>query len=111
VLCDLLDGYGFQSVPVGSASELDDLGAEPPVPCCRRLRWPDEEEGAVIAHLRRLAPNAPLLVFTAVPPATLPEWRSRRVEVLLKPSDAAELMAHVARLTERSAGDIHPVLH
>jgi signal transduction histidine kinase len=111
VLCDLLDGYGFQSVPMGSASELDDLGAEPPVLVVAELRWPEEEEGAVIAHLRRLALNAPLLVFTAAPPVTFPEWRSPGVEVLLKPSDAAELMAHVARLTERSKGDIHPVLH
>lgn len=109
VLCDLLDGYGFQSVAVGSAGEPDDLGAEPPILVIAEHRWPDEDEGAVIARLRRLAPDASLLVFTAVPPATVPQWRAPGVEVLLKPSDAAEVMAHVARLTERPEGYLHPV--
>lgn len=110
VLCDLLDGYGFQSVPVASASALDELGDEPPALVVAELRWPEETKGEVIAHLRRLAPNTPLLVFTSVPPAILPEWGSSEVEVLLKPSDAAELMAHVARLTERPEGDRRPIL-
>jgi len=110
VLCDLLDGYGFQSVPVASASALDEPGDEPPVLVIAELRWPEETHGEILAHLRRLAPDAPLLVFTSVPPAALPEWGSSEVEVLLKPSDAAELMAHVARLTERPEGDSRTVL-
>jgi signal transduction histidine kinase/streptogramin lyase len=108
VLCDLLDGYGFQSVPVDPVGDLAGVAALRPALIIAEHRWQGEEEGAVIARLARFFPDVPLLVFTAVPPGPVPALRASTTEILLKPSDAAEVMAHVARLTDGADGNAHP---
>lgn len=108
VLCDLLDGYGFQSVPVDSMRGLDGLEATLPVLIIAEHRWPGQEEGAVIAQLSKRLPGIPVLMFTAVPPAPADASHFTTAEMLLKPSDAAEVMARVARMIDPSDGQSHP---
>lgn len=103
VLCDLLDGYGFQSVPVDPVGDMGGVATLRPALIVAEHRWPGEDEGAVISWLTRLLPGVPLLVFTAVPPVPA----SPTAEILLKPSDAAEVMAHVARLTDSADANAH----
>jgi len=88
VLCAFARRFGFQSVPVDRRVSWT-TRAEPPVLVVAELRWRTRKRG------RSRTPASPCTECAAagvhaVPPATLPEWRSRRVEVLLKPSDAAE---------------------
>jgi len=108
VLCDLLDGYGFQSVPVDSARGLDGLEATRPALIIAEHRWPGGGEGTVIPRLSERLPGVPVLIFTAVPPTPADASRSPTAVMLLKPSDAAEVMSCVARLIDPSDGHSHP---
>jgi signal transduction histidine kinase/ligand-binding sensor domain-containing protein len=101
VLCDLLDGYGFESVPLASMADWDELVPERLALLVIEPHGHGEEEGTILARVHRMASQVPVLALTSVPLATMSDSLSM-VEVLLKPSDDSEFMASVVRLLEGS---------
>jgi signal transduction histidine kinase/CheY-like chemotaxis protein/sugar lactone lactonase YvrE len=106
VLCDLLDGYGFQSVAAGDvAAALEAVRREAPVLVITEQRLPVGDGWRLLQAIRLIDPTLPVLLYAATPPRRPPDDTLRFSGVLLKPATAAELMAAVVRLTTTLVDD------
>lgn len=101
VLCDLLDGYGFQSVGVGDAARaLEAVRDDAPELVVTEQQLPGSDGWRLLQAIREIRPGLPVLLYTAKSPRR-PADRSVDVdEVLLKPGTAADFMRCVVRLVE-----------
>ncbi|MBB3228518.1 signal transduction histidine kinase/ligand-binding sensor domain-containing protein/CheY-like chemotaxis protein [Luteibacter sp. Sphag1AF] len=98
VLCDLLDGYGFQTSPVTSADALPGcLREQTPDLIVIDPRWPDADPWELMAGLRRECGDAAVLLYCALPPVRA-GGRDSIDAALLKPADADTFMACVMDL-------------
>lgn len=101
VLCDLLDGYGFQSVGVGDAARaLEAVRRGAPELVVMEQRLPDGDGWRLLQSIRDLNPDLPVLLYTAKAPRRPADHSVDIDEVLLKPGTAADFMGCVMRLVE-----------
>jgi CheY-like chemotaxis protein len=96
-------GLDFMSADSGHAA-LTLLAAHPGHFKClvTDFRMPLEVTGAdLIERMRPSYPAIPMVLATAMPNATTPEWRHRhRVKLVLKPYEPADVVELVERLME-----------
>jgi CheY-like chemotaxis protein len=92
LLCDLLNGCGFVGIPVADgAGVVETMKRELP-----DLVLMGQADGRLLEAIRSHHPHVPVLLYASVPPPTA-AWRVFD-DVLLKPSNAGELLASIARL-------------
>nr|WP_240147909.1 ATP-binding protein [Luteibacter yeojuensis] len=100
MLCDLLDGYGFQSIAVADAAPaLEAIRREIPALVITEHRLPGGDGWRLLHAARLIDPSLPVLLYAAMSPRRPLDDTLRFDGVLLKPATAAELMAYVTRLT------------
>ncbi|NID05746.1 response regulator [Luteibacter jiangsuensis] len=101
VLCDLLDGYGFESIPVADASAaLEAVRIESLSLVVTEQRLPGSDGWRLLHAIRQIDPSVPVLLYAALSPRLPPGGSLEFDDVLLKPATAAEFMACVMRLVE-----------
>jgi CheY-like chemotaxis protein len=100
VLCDLLDGYGFQSVPAADgAAAARALQANPrPALVITELHFPGGDGWRLLHAVRDLHGELPVLLYAATAPAAAFVTNVNFNRVVLKPGTAGELMRHVLEL-------------
>lgn len=105
VLCDLLDGYGFQSIGVGDAARaLEAVRNDAPDVVVTEQRLPGGDGWRLVQSIRDIRPGQPILLYTATSPRRPAGHTVDVDEVLLKPGTAADFIGCVIRLVE-------PALH
>jgi signal transduction histidine kinase len=101
VLCDLLDGYGFESIGVSDmAGALDAVRRETPALVVTEQRLPGGDGWRLLHAIRLTDPAMPVLLYAALSPRRPPGETLDFDDVLLKPSTAAEFMTCVVGLVE-----------
>ena len=100
VLCDLLDGYGFQSLAVADATAaMDAFHREAPALVITEQRLPGSDGWRLLQAMRLADRSVPVLLHAATAPRRPVDGTLDFDGVLLKPVTAAELMRRVVRLT------------
>jgi signal transduction histidine kinase len=102
-LCDILELDGYRVELVGTAAEAlarDDWGRYGAIVLDRRL--PDGTAEEILPRLRKLAPEAAVVIITgyADVTATIAAFRLGAADYVLKPVNADELRARLGRLAE-----------
>ncbi|URL56894.1 response regulator [Luteibacter flocculans] len=106
VVCDLLDGYGFQSIGVADAAKaLDVLRHERADLVITEQQLPRGDGWQLLQALRAESPDVPVLLYTATSPLRPADARATFDAVLLKPATAAELVTCVVRLIAAAADE------
>jgi CheY-like chemotaxis protein len=97
-LCDLLDGFGFESVPAGSGDEALAVLREQAVELVVTDQFmPGMDGWALLRIVRRDCPGVPVLLYSSMPP------RARDDELafddaLLKPASGKQLLERIDQL-------------
>jgi signal transduction histidine kinase/ligand-binding sensor domain-containing protein len=94
VLCDLLDGHGFDAVPIASPEQLLARLRQPHHVLLIEPAWKDTDATGLGAQVREAAPSTPVVAYTAVTDGSTHPWWGCR---LLKPADGADIVAAVHR--------------
>lgn len=104
-LCDLLEGYGYQTQSAADGEEALECLRQQPfdlVLCDQSM--PRMDGWSLLRALRAGWPRLPALLYSAAParrPADFPDWLDFDAR-LLKPSDTAELLRTIDGLTGRA---------
>ena len=100
LLCDLLDGYGFQSVAAAdAAAALEAFRREAPGLVVTEQRLPGSDGWRLLQAIRHADAATPVLLYAATAPRRPMDASIDFDEVLLKPATATEFMRSVVRLT------------
>jgi signal transduction histidine kinase/ligand-binding sensor domain-containing protein/ActR/RegA family two-component response regulator len=106
VLCDLLDGYGFESIAVGDASSaMEAIRRNGPALVVTEQRLPGSDGWRLLHAIRQADAALPVLLYTALSPRRPPGDALDFDDVLLKPATAAEFMTCVMHLIEPVTGE------
>lgn|GEM_PF-480250 len=106
LLCDLLDGCGFETVPAADgAAALDLLRRRTPDLVLTDQRMQGMDGWHLLQAVRREHPDLPVLLYSALPPQRPQDIDARLAftAALLKPASERRLLETVARLL-RQAG-------
>ena len=100
MLCDLLDGFGFESVPAASGDEALAVLREQAVDLVVTDQFmPGMDGWTLLRTIRRERPALPVLLYSSLPPR--PAQQVGEVafdDALLKPASGRELLERVDRL-------------
>jgi len=98
MLCDLLDGFGFESVPAGSGDEAMAALRERSVGLVVTDQFmPGMDGWSLLRALRREHPNVPVLLYSSLPPRHADEGLAFD-DALLKPASGKQLLERIDRL-------------
>ena len=98
MLCDLLDGFGFESVPAGSGEEaLSALQKQAIDLVVTDQFMPGMDGWALLRALRSEYAAVPVLLYSSLPPRRAEDGLAFD-DALLKPASGKQLLEHVDRL-------------
>ncbi|KRF00548.1 hypothetical protein ASG87_12710 [Frateuria sp. Soil773] len=105
MLCDLLDSFGFDSLPAADGGEaLELLRRRPDSLVLTDQRMPGMDGWALLQAVRRDHPGTPVLLYSSLPPRR-PGGLDAALAfdaALLKPASARQLLDAVGRLLKRT---------
>ena len=98
MLCDLLGGFGFESVPAGSGEEaLSALQKQAIDLVVTDQFMPGMDGWALLRALRSEYAAVPVLLYSSLPPRRAEDGLAFD-DALLKPASGKQLLEHVDRL-------------
>jgi signal transduction histidine kinase/CheY-like chemotaxis protein/streptogramin lyase len=100
MLCDLLDGFGFESIPAADGEQaLALLGQQPVSLIVTDQAMPGMDGWELLRMIRRGYPELPVLLYSSLPPGHPEGFKGLAFnDALLKPASGKQVLAHVARL-------------
>jgi len=98
MLCDLLDGFGFESVPAGSGDEALAVLREQAVELVVTDQFmPGMDGWALLRAVRRDCPGVPVLLYSSMPPRARDDGLAFD-DALLKPASGKQLLERIDQL-------------
>ena len=100
MLCDLLNGFGFESLPAADGEQALALLREQPVSLIvTDQAMPGMDGWELLQRVRRDHPELPVLLYSSLPPQR-PEGSAalKFNDALLKPASGKQLLARISRL-------------
>jgi signal transduction histidine kinase/CheY-like chemotaxis protein len=100
MLCDLLDGFGFESLPANDGEQALALLRQRPVSLVvTDQTMPDMDGWQLLRKVRHAHPRLPVLLYSSLPPRP-PEGFGNAAfdDALLKPASGKLLLARIGRL-------------
>jgi CheY-like chemotaxis protein len=99
MLCDLLDGFGFESVPAATGeAALASLRERAIDLIVTDQVMPGMDGWALLRAVRREHPALPVLLYSSMPPRRAQEDELAFDDALLKPGSGKQLLERIARL-------------
>jgi signal transduction histidine kinase/ligand-binding sensor domain-containing protein len=99
MLCDLLDGFGFESVPAATGeAALASLRERAIDLIVTDQVMPGMDGWALLRAVRREHPALPVLLYSSMPPRRAQEDELAFDDALLKPASGKQLLERIARL-------------
>lgn len=104
MLCDLLDGFGFESVPAASGEAALEALREQRVELVVTDQFmPGMDGWALLRALRREYPGVPVLLYSSLPARTVGDQLAFD-DALLKPASGKQLLERIGQLLAALAG-------
>lgn len=100
MLCDLLDGFGFESVPAADGQQALALLREHPVSLIvTDQTMPGMNGWELLQKVRRDHPELPVLLYSSLPPRRPEGFEALEFnDALLKPASGKQLLVRIGRL-------------